>query len=245
MPTRVSPPALNQDYGENVAPPPQVGTGSGSGTVTSITATAPIVVTPSPITATGVISASVMVASGASHASGVTPDTPAGSGTTKYLREDATWAVPPGGGSTSPLTTKGDVWGFSTLDARIPIGTNGWVLTADSAQALGLKWAAVSPGGVLQSQDFTATGTWTPASGIAVLLRRWRRWRWQHLRRWDGRRWGICGRIYFRGRWGYFSVGPRRRRGRWCQYSRTRRSRRQWRLGGYQCSQCRSRWRRR
>jgi hypothetical protein len=49
-------------------------------------------------------------------------------------------------GSVSPLTTKGDLYGFSTLDARIPIGTNNQVLTADSAQALGLKWAtAASP----------------------------------------------------------------------------------------------------
>ena len=46
----------------------------------------------------------------------------------------------------SPLTTKGDLYGFSTLDARIPIGTNNQVLTADSAQALGLKWATPSAG---------------------------------------------------------------------------------------------------
>ena len=51
----------------------------------------------------------------------------------------------------SPLTTKGDLYGFSTLDARIPIGTNNQVLTADSAQALGLKWATPAGGGkVLQ-----------------------------------------------------------------------------------------------
>ena len=43
--------------------------------------------------------------------------------------------------NTSPLTTKGDIYGFSTLNARIPIGTNNQVLTADSAEALGLKWA--------------------------------------------------------------------------------------------------------
>ena len=49
-------------------------------------------------------------------------------------------------GATSPLTTKGDVWGYSTLDARIPIGTNNQVLTADSAQALGLKWATPASG---------------------------------------------------------------------------------------------------
>lgn len=37
-----------------------------------------------------------MVASGASHAGGHVPDPPSVSGTTKYLREDGTWAVPPG-----------------------------------------------------------------------------------------------------------------------------------------------------
>lgn len=42
----------------------------------------------------------------------------------------------------SPLTTKGDIVGYSTVNARVPIGSNGQVLTADSAQALGLKWAA-------------------------------------------------------------------------------------------------------
>lgn len=43
-------------------------------------------------------------------------------------------------GSSSPLTTKGDVWGYSTADARIPVGGDGTVLTADSTQALGVKW---------------------------------------------------------------------------------------------------------
>lgn len=47
------------------------------------------------------------------------------------------------GGSTSPLTTKGDLYGFSTLDARIPVGTNAYVLTADSGQSLGVKWAVI------------------------------------------------------------------------------------------------------
>ena len=47
----------------------------------------------------------------------------------------------------SPLTTKGDVFGFSTVDARIAIGSNDQVLTADSAQALGLKWATPAGGG--------------------------------------------------------------------------------------------------
>lgn len=45
-------------------------------------------------------------------------------------------------GTTSPLTTKGDLWGFDTANNRIPVGSNTQVLTADSTQALGLKWAA-------------------------------------------------------------------------------------------------------
>jgi len=48
-------------------------------------------------------------------------------------------------GSTIPLTTKGDVLGYDTALARIPIGANDTVLTADSTQSLGLKWAAASP----------------------------------------------------------------------------------------------------
>lgn len=46
----------------------------------------------------------------------------------------------------TPLTTKGDLFGFDTADARIPIGTNGYILTADSTQSLGLKWAAPAAG---------------------------------------------------------------------------------------------------
>jgi hypothetical protein len=42
---------------------------------------------------------------------------------------------------TPPVTTKGDLYGYDTDIARIPIGTNNQVLTADSTQALGLKWA--------------------------------------------------------------------------------------------------------
>lgn len=60
---------------------------------------------------------------------------------------NANWYIESVGGSgglfTSPLTTKGDIYGYSTVDARVPVGANTTVLTADSAQALGIKWAAV------------------------------------------------------------------------------------------------------
>jgi hypothetical protein len=47
-------------------------------------------------------------------------------------------------GTALPLTTKGDLFGYDTGNARIPVGTNNQVLTADSAQALGVKWATPS-----------------------------------------------------------------------------------------------------
>jgi hypothetical protein len=59
---------------------------------------------------------------------------------------DATHAAWAAASGASPLTTKGDVFGHSTVDARIPIGSDGQVLTADSAQTLGLKWAAAAGG---------------------------------------------------------------------------------------------------
>lgn len=53
-----------------------------------------------------------------------------------------------GGGTdeTPPTTTKGDLSGFDTTFARVPVGADDTVLTADSAEALGLKWASSSGG---------------------------------------------------------------------------------------------------
>lgn len=56
---------------------------------------------------------------------------------------DPSWAA--GGGS--PLTTKGDIFCYSTADDRLPVGTDGHVLTADSTQAKGIKWAAAASAG--------------------------------------------------------------------------------------------------
>lgn len=65
-----------------------------------------------------------------------------GSGVKSY------YALP--SGLTSPLTTKGDIWVFGSTNTREPIGTNGQVLTADSTQTTGMKWASAS--GALQTK---------------------------------------------------------------------------------------------
>lgn len=47
------------------------------------------------------------------------------------------------GGGASPLTTKGDLYGYDTADARIPVGSNAQVLIADSSDAQGIIWASL------------------------------------------------------------------------------------------------------
>lgn len=48
-------------------------------------------------------------------------------------------------GIVSPLTTKGDIWGYDTADARIPVGTDGQILVANSAETLGVEWTSSVP----------------------------------------------------------------------------------------------------
>jgi hypothetical protein len=71
-------------------------------------------------------------------------------------------------GATSPLTTKGDLYGFGSSDARIPIGTNGHILTADSTETLGLKWSApAGGGGMTLLSTTTLSGSTTTISSIS------------------------------------------------------------------------------
>ena len=60
-------------------------------------------------------------------------------GTTYDLTADRTWTIST---SSSPLTTKGDLYTFSTVDTRLPIGLDTQVLMADSSQPTGIKWVS-------------------------------------------------------------------------------------------------------
>lgn len=72
-------------------------------------------------------------------------------------------------GTISPLTTKGDLYTFSSIPTRLPIGSNGMFLTADSTQITGLKWTVAPGTGTVTNVTSTTAdltvvnGTTTPA----------------------------------------------------------------------------------
>lgn len=67
-----------------------------------------------------------------------------------------------------PLTSKGDLLTFSSTSARLGVGSDTQVLTADSTQTDGIKWTAAAGGGITPvlviangsgSADYTTTST--------------------------------------------------------------------------------------
>jgi hypothetical protein len=66
------------------------------------------------------------------------------------------------------LTTKGDTHGFTTENARVPIGIDTTVLTADSTTALGLAWTAPAGGATVTAFEFTQSTSFSTSSSSYV-----------------------------------------------------------------------------
>lgn len=76
---------------------------------------------------------------------------------------------PQGGGAEvgTDLTTKGDVHTYGTSNTRLAVGTNDQILTADSAQTEGIKWAAAAGDGTIEFAPlFNDWGTSQPAGWL-------------------------------------------------------------------------------
>ncbi len=91
----------------------------------------------------------------------VTVDVPAVAGANTVTLPAATGTV-----ALNTMTTKGDLLVYGTARARLPVGTNGQVLTADSAEAFGAKWAGTGSKVVQIVEDpdtatNSGTGTFT------------------------------------------------------------------------------------
>jgi hypothetical protein len=76
----------------------------------------------------------------------------------------------------SLLTTKGDLFTFSTVNARLGVGTNGQFLVADSTQTTGLVWLTIStrfvynetPSGTQNSVNTAFTLATAPVTGTVA-----------------------------------------------------------------------------
>ncbi len=69
----------------------------------------------------------------------------------------------------SPTTTKGDlIVSDGTDNVRLPVGTDNYVLTADSAQASGIKWALASGSGATITNDTTTSTNVYPTFAAAT-----------------------------------------------------------------------------
>lgn len=101
----------------------------------------------------------VFGASGTSHSSGLVPDPGATQGTTKYLREDGTWAVPDISGNEDKMTVEAVASGTTTLNAEL----NKYYRFDYNVGTLGITLPSVSGVTELKSIVFSFTTGSTPA----------------------------------------------------------------------------------
>ena len=78
-----------------------------------------------------------------------------------------------------PVTTKGDLYTFSTTDTRLPVGANGETIVADSAATTGLRYQTAYNGNAVINggMDIWQRGTSVAGSATGFLADRWRAYR--------------------------------------------------------------------
>lgn len=103
--------------------------------------------------------------SGAGGTKGAVPTPAAGdAAANKFLNADGTFKV------THPLTTKGDLFSFSTVAARLAVGSDNQILIADSTQTTGLRYRYVSRVKKIVTLTYASTTTTDASLGDIFLL---------------------------------------------------------------------------
>ena len=102
-----------------------------------------------------------------------------GNGSTAW----ASLAYATNGAAVSPLTTKGDLYTYSTADARLAVGNNGETLVADSSTSTGLRYnpsQAAGKNAVINGDfDIWQRGTSSTSNGTYNTADRW--WNYTNL----------------------------------------------------------------
>lgn len=101
-----------------------------------------------------------MGASGANHAPGTVPDPGATAGTTKFLREDATWDVPSGGGG-GVTSLNGETGALSLTSTGATI-----TITTPTSTTINLESTGGGGGGYLKGSGTITVGTASPDGNV-------------------------------------------------------------------------------
>jgi hypothetical protein len=81
----------------------------------------------------------------------------------KLVNKDGQASLPPVDGTNltldttqiSPLSSKGDLWSYSTEDTRLPLGSDGQLLTVSTSESTGLLWKGIASDDLFIDADAT------------------------------------------------------------------------------------------
>ena len=106
----------------------------------------------------------LFTASGAGHHAGAVPDPGGSAATTHFLREDATWQIPPGTVSSVAMTVPGTIYGI----AGSPVTTSGTLALSLLTQNANVAFVGPATGAAAVPTFRALAGADLPATGLTI-----------------------------------------------------------------------------